>query len=138
MNLLKVVGYMVQNAITRSDIYLEAISDKRYLPKTGILNKEAFEESIRTSREISMHDYAESTLICIRSAGPVEILQKNEKELQRYNELLLRNLRETDSVGVGEDGYIYILLANSNAQEADIVIRRFASQGIVCSLKESM
>ena len=88
--------------------------------------------------EISKHDYAESALICIQSAGTVDVLQKNEKELKHYNEILLKNLRETDSIGVGKDGYIYILLANSNAQEAHIVIRRFASQGVVCSLKESM
>ena len=44
MNLLKVVGYMVQNAITRSDVYMEALSDKRYLPETSILNEEAFEK----------------------------------------------------------------------------------------------
>lgn len=138
MNLLKVVGYMVQNAITRSDVYMEALSDKRYLPETSILNEEAFEEEVKMSMEISKHDYAESALICIQSAGTVDVLQKNEKELKHYNEILLKNLRETDSIGVGKDGYIYILLANSNAQEAHIVIHRFASQGVVCSLKESM
>ena len=52
--------------------------------------------------------------------------------------MLTRNLRETDVVGVGKDNRIYILLSNSNAQEADVVIRRFASLGIVCSLKESV
>ena len=60
------------------------------------------------------------------------------QKLKHYNEILLRNLRETDTFGVGNDGYLYILLANSNKQEANIVIRRFAAQGLVCSLKESM
>lgn len=138
MDLLKVVGNMVQNAITRSDIYLEAISDKRYLPETNILTEQAFEETIRTSEEIGKREYGESTLICIQSAGPVELLKKNEGELLHYDEILQKNLRETDSVGVGKDGYIYILLTNSNAQEAHIVIRRFASQGVICSVKESM
>lgn len=138
MDLLKVVGNMVQNAITRSDLYLEAISDRRYLPGTVILTREAFEEALRASEEISRREYGESALLCIRSAGPVEMLLKNEKELLHYDGVFRHNLRETDSVGVGEDGYIYILLANSNAQEADVVIRRFASQGVVCSVKESM
>lgn len=138
MDLLKVVGNMVQNAITRSDTYLEAISDKRYLPDTSILTEQAFEETVRTSEEISKREYGESTLICIQSAGPAELLQRNEKELLHYDEILQKNLRETDSVGVGKDGYIYILLTNSNAQEAHIVIRRFASQGVICSVKESI
>ena len=138
MNLLKVVGHMIHNAITRSDVYYEAISDKRYLPETKILNERAFEETINTSLEISKRNYGEWVLICIESAGSVGALQKNEKELRYYNEVLTKNLRETDRVGVGKDDRIYILLANSNAQEADIVIRRFASQGIVCSLKESV
>ena len=138
MNLLKVVGHMIHNAITRSDVYYEAISDKRYLPETKILNERAFEETINTSLEISKRNYGEWVLICIESAGSVGALQKNEKELRYYNEVLTKNLRDTDRVGVGKDDRIYILLANSNAQEADIVIRRFASQGIVCSLKESV
>lgn len=138
MDLLKVVGNMVQNAITRSDVYLEAISDKRYLNGTDILTEEAFEETVRMSEEISKRDYGESTLICIQSAGPVELLQQNENELQRYSDIIHHSLRETDAVGVGKDGYIYILLTNSNAQEANIVTRRFATQGIVCSVKESM
>lgn len=138
MNLLKVIGYMVHNAITRSDVYLEAISDKRYLPGTGILNEEAFEEEMETSREISRHEYGESAIICVDSAGPIETLREDGEKLQRMSELLMKNLRETDCVGVGRDGYIYVLLANSNAQEAGIVIRRFESQGITCRLKESM
>ena len=88
--------------------------------------------------EISKRNYGEWVRICIESARSVGALQKNEKELRYYNEVLTKNLRETDRVGVGKDDRIYILLANSNAQEADIVIRRFASQGIVCSLKESV
>lgn len=138
MNLLKVVGYMTQNAIARSDVYLNAISDKRYLPGTNILNREAFAAEIRTGQEIRKREYGVATLICLQSAGPVEVLQKNERELNHYNELLLKNLRETDRVGVGEDGYLYILLANSDPQEATVVIRRFSSQGVVCNLKESV
>ena len=65
-------------------------------------------------------------------------MRAKEKELLHYDEILQKNLRETDSVGVGKDGYIYILLTNSNAQEAHIVIRRFASQGVICSVKESI
>ncbi len=138
MNLLKVVGYMIQNAITRADTYLDAVRDKRYLGDTNILNTEAFEKVVKTSTEIRRRDYAESVLLWVQSAGDAETLQKDENELQRYNNILSKNVRETDSFGVGKDGHIYVLLANSNAEEADIVIRRFASQGVVCSLKESM
>ena len=138
MNLLKVVGYMVQNAITRSDTYLEALHDKRYLPDTRILNETSFAEMVEQSREVRDMDYAESSLVCIESAGRVEELRKNEDVLLHYNNILLRTVRDTDCFGVGKDGYIYVLLSNSNEQEAGIVIRRFAAQGITCSLKESM
>lgn len=138
MNLLKVVGNMVQNAITRSDTYLEAVNEKRHIAGTEILNKEAFAQAVKTSEEISRRDYAETSLICLQSAGPVETFMEDVQKLKHYNEILLRNLRETDTFGVGNDGYLYILLANSNKQEANIVIRRFAAQGLVCSLKESM
>ena len=138
MNLLKVIGNMVQNTITRSDMYLDALSDKRYLPGTDILTRDAFAEEVETSREISRRAYGESALICVRSAGRAEELQKNGEELERYDGILSRNLRETDSFGVGEDGYIYILLTNSNQEEAGTVIRRLASKGVICSVKEGM
>ncbi len=138
MNLLKVVGYMIQNAITRAAGYLDAVGDRRYLPETSILNAEAFAKERETSMEISKRDYADNALIRVESAGKADSLMENEQELLRYNALLLKNLRETDRFGVGEDGYLYILLSNSNAQEADIVIRRFAAQGVVCSLKASV
>lgn len=96
MNLLKVVGHMIHNAITRSDVYYEAISDKRYLPETKILNERAFEETINTSLEISKRNYGEWVLICIESAGSVGALQKNEKELRYYKYLLKISERQTE------------------------------------------
>lgn len=138
MNLLKVIGNMVQNTITRSDMYLDALSDKRYLPGTDILTRDAFAEEVKTRQEISRRAYGESSLIRVQSAGPVEKLEENKGELERYNGILSKSLRETDSFGVGEDGYLYILLTNSNGAEAETVIRRFAAQGVICNLKESV
>lgn len=126
MNLLKVIGNMVQNTITRSDMYLDALSDKRYLPGTDILTRDAFAEEVKTRQEISRRAYGESSLIRVQSAGPVEKLEEKKGELERYSGILSKSLRETDSFGVGEDGYLYILLTNSNGVEAETVIRRFA------------
>lgn len=138
LNLLKVLGNMIQNAIVRSDTFLEAVSEKRYLSGTDILNKEAFLESLEMSREISEKEYGVSTLLCVQSAGPVDKLLEASDQLNHYDNILEKGLRETDVVGIGEDGYLYILLSNSNEKEAQIVIERFARQGIVCSLEESI
>lgn len=138
MNLFKVVGYMVQNAVTRSSVYLEALSDKRYIPDTEILNREAFANILEASRETGKREYAESSLLWVESAGNVDALRDNTEELNRYNTVLLKNLRETDQIGEGADGFLYVLLANSNEQEAAIVIQRLSAQGIRCCLKESM
>ena len=124
--------------ITRSDMYLDALSDKRYLPGTDILTRDAFAEEVKTRQEISRRAYGESSLIRVQSAGPVEKLEEKKGELERYSGILSKSLRETDSFGVGEDGYLYILLTNSNGVEAETVIRRFAAQGVICNLKESV
>lgn len=134
MNLLKVVGNMIQNAIARSDVYLEALSEKRYVNNTAILNEEAFSERLQTDKELSDKDYAKSTLLCVQSAGPAQELLQDTDELEDLSDTLVKNLRETDTVGIGEDGYFYILLSNSSDQDAQIVIRRFADHGIQCSL----
>lgn len=136
INLLKVVGNMIRNAIVRTDLYIEAVHDKRYIPDTGLLNEDAFEKAIKTSEEISKRNYAESALLCLDSAGTLEELQKNPRMLKQCNEILQENLRETDAFGVGKDGYLYILLTNTSWQEADVVIRRFERQGLKCRLKE--
>lgn len=138
MNLFKVLGKMIQNAIVRSDQFMEATAEKRYFPSTKILNKEAFEEQIQMYREISSREYAMSTLICVRTPGSINKLYNSPNKLKSYENVLTRGVRETDIIGVGENGYIHILLTNSNEQESQIVIRRFAEQGIVCSLEESI
>lgn len=138
MNLLKVIGNMVQNAITRSDRYLQALSDKRYIGDTDILNQDAFENVIQTSREACSREYAEYVLLSISSLGPAAELQEKQEDLLYYNQILVNSVRETDTIGIGEDGFLEILLANSNRKEAEIVIQRLANKGIECSLKESM
>lgn len=138
MNLFKVLGKMIQNTIVRSDQFMEAIAEKRYVSSTNILNKEAFEEQIQTYREISSREYAMSTLICVRTPGSIDKLYNSPNKLKSYENVLTRGVRETDIIGVGANGYIHILLTNSNEQESQIVIRRFAEQGIVCSLEESI
>lgn len=134
IDLLKVVGNMIQNAIARADVYLDALSEKRYVENTSILNQEAFAERLQADRELNEREYAESALLRVQSAGPAQSLRKRAAELEALDGTLAKNLRETDTVGVGKDGYVYILLSNSSEQDAQVVIRRFENQGIQCAL----
>ena len=47
-------------------------------------------------------------------------------------------LRENDYIGRLSDGQLYILLANTNRDEASFVIDRLAKQGYECQIYEDV
>ena len=139
INLMKVIGTMIHNSIKRADTYLEALGEKRFLPGTGILNREAFAEAVQVSSEGTQKRYADFSLIRLEGAGkvPEEPETENEEHLQSCEHLCRQKLRDTDMIGLGEDGYLYILLSNTNPKEARTVCRRLEEAGMSCSLAEN-
>lgn len=138
MDLLKTLGDMIESTITRSGKHLEALSDKRYISGTDILKKAAFEEQLQTARQVAQRGYAEISLVWIRSAKLEGERTDRHGMLERISDILSKNLRETDAVGVGKDGRVYMLLTNSGAREAQVVIDRLEEKGIRCELKERL
>ena len=47
-------------------------------------------------------------------------------------------MRQSDYVGVFEDGRIYALLANTSAKDAQLVEKRFREEGFQCEIQEDI
>lgn len=140
INLLQVIGYTIQNALEREDLYQEATREKRYLPDTHILNVEEFELLIADEKSARDKEYVDFSVLQVNGRmfeDGEEIANKKECLLAMEN-VLLKNLRETDYLGLGRDGYLYILLSNANKKETQIVVKRLQDQGVECRLKEGI
>ncbi len=140
INLLKVIGYTIQNALEREDIYQNATREKRYLSDTNILKPEAFELLIADEQEARKKEYMEFSVLQLEEKvlEEGERIENKKEVLLSMENRLLKNLRDTDYIGLGRDGYLYILLLNANAKETEIVEKRLQDQGMKCSLKEGI
>ncbi len=119
-NLLVVISYLIQNASLRASRYMAALEERRYLEDTKILEPEAFTSMVKAYQTAEKKNLTECTLLRIHSKG------KNHEEVGL---VLMSNLRQSDYLGTLKDGKLYVLLTNTDREEAKIVIARFAGAG---------
>lgn len=119
-NRLVVVSYLIQNAVLRANRYLAALEESRYLEDTKILEAEAFTSLVHAYTQAKKKNLTECTLLQI---------EVDSATYKRSEEILLDNLRQSDYLGMMEDGKLYVLLANTVQTEAQIVVNRFMKAG---------
>ena len=126
-NLLTVVGVLIYTAVVRDADYLDALAYKRFIPKTSILQEEAFMEMLDVYRNAEEKGYAELSVFYIDvGSTSLKTLSENVKPL----------LRETDYVGVTAEGNMAVLLTNANLNESMHVRKRLEARGIVTYLEK--
>lgn len=126
-NRLTIVGAMIQNAIVRANRYMEALRTSRYIEGTNILDMDAFVELVTAFSGARSKGLTDFTLIEIATNG------------QPYDQVINtigKNIRNSDSAGILEDGHLYVLLSNTNAESAGIIIERFKNSGYDSWIKE--
>lgn len=126
-NLLVVISYLIQNAVLRAGRYMAALEQQRYLEDTNILEAEAFTSLVKAYHKAKKKNLAECTLL---------LIEAEPQEFERAGEVLKKNLRQTDYLGMMTDGRLYVLLANTVQKEADIVISRFSNSGYKSKIVE--
>ena len=136
--MFKVVCHMIQNAIRRHDVYNDAVRSKRYIEGTSILNPDEFERLIDVGSKANSKDYLGFSLIQVTGhvSGAGRGADARREELVELERRLLPSIRDTDYLGLGRDGRVYVLLYNSNAIESQTVVDRFRNKGVECRLKE--
>ena len=123
-NRLTVIGYLIQNAVIRAGQYLDALRGRRYVEDSDVLENEAFRQLVNAFFDAKRHGLTECCLLKIQHTADdfKEIAQKLEKKL-----------RQTDYFGVLSDG-LYVLLPNTDDEDAKGVIERFQKEGFESSI----
>lgn len=128
-NMLKVIGYLIQNAVIRANRYLEALENKRYVEGTNILDIEAFESLVRAYQGAKAKGLTQCAFLEI---------DVEPEEIPKAGEDLGKILRQSDYLGQQSDGKLYALLSNTNSKDADFVMNRFTDAGYHSTLREEI
>lgn len=124
-NRLTIVGALIQNAVVNANRYMDALMSQRYLEQTNIMSPDAFEQLVSAFLGAKTNGLTECAML--------EILTEDRIKAA---EVLGRNMRQTDYMGVLNDGKFYILLSNTDSKSAEGVIERFRKAGYECCLRE--
>ncbi len=126
-NRLTIVGALIQNAVVHANRYLDALTSQRYLEQTNIMSPDAFGQLVRAFFGAKTNGLTECALL--------EIVADDRRQAA---EVLGKNMRQTDYMGMLEDGGFYILLSNTDEKNAEGVMERFRSAGYGCRLREEV
>jgi nucleoside-diphosphate-sugar epimerase len=124
INLLSVVARLVSSSADRAYRYAQALRTEQYLPETDILSADAFAQMVETLQEASDRGISDYTLLCIDS----EIAQQSD--LRDLSSRLTSILRDSDAVGLDDDGNLLLLLTNTSENDAVYVIQRLQNAEI--------
>ncbi|MCR5848957.1 MAG: NAD(P)-dependent oxidoreductase [Lachnospiraceae bacterium] len=126
-NQLVIISALIKNAVIRSSRYLDALAEKRYVEGTKILAKEAFEDLMKAYLNAEREGLAECVLLRIA---------ESEESYAELGARLERLLRESDIMGLMEDGRLYVLLSNTQMNDSVYAINRMHENGIECEYVE--
>lgn len=126
-NMLVVISALIKGAVVRSTRYLQALQEKRYIEGTKILEPDAFGPLLSAFQNAERDGLAECVLFRIKLKPGDNIYSIGEKAA--------RLLRQTDIMGMAEDG-LQILLANTTRADSEFVEKRFANNGIETEIVE--
>ena len=126
-NQLVIISALIKGAVVRSARYLQALQEKRYIEGTKILEEEAFGLLLSAFQNAEREGLAECVL--------VKVNVKPGETLQFLSEKIYQHLRQTDIMGLSEDG-LKILLSNTSPSDAEYVKNRFDKLGIDTEIVE--
>ncbi len=119
-NQLVVISALIQNAVVRSNRYMSALEDQRYVEDTQTLETSAFTALMNAYLTAQSKGLTECTVLRVKA---------EPEEYKEAGHLLMGKLRQTDYIGTLSDGGLYALLSNTNEQDAQFVMKRFAEIG---------
>ncbi len=115
-NMLAILCRLLESSIHRAVLYEESVYRDSYLPDTRIMVETAFRNVLDTFEEGRLQGLLEYVLFKVKA---------NAQERARAASLV----RDTDVLGE-MNGELYVLLANSGAEDAHFVVDRFAANGM--------
>lgn len=118
-NLMSVISALIQDAVLRANRYMAALEAQRYESDTMVLKPDAFRALLHAFQQASEKGLTDFALLRCGAEGCHERVRG-----------IRQQMRLSDYLGVLEDGCLYILLRNTNSQDARNVQLRLSEQGI--------
>lgn len=126
-NRLMIAGALIQNSVVRARRYLEALKEQRYLEGTNTLQPEAFGALVNAFMDAGNRGLTECVLLEV---------QAGEETYAKAGRDLGKAVRQTDYIGMLDDGKLCVLLANTNEEKSEDVRRRIRGIGYETCLRK--
>lgn len=126
-NRLMIGGALIQNSVVRSRRYLEALREQRYLEGTNTMQPEAFEALVNAFMDARGRGLTECVLL--------EVLTGRENYVRADHDIG-KCIRQTDYMGILDDGKLYVLLANTNEENSKESVKRIHEAGYETRLRK--
>ena len=120
-NRLKVISFLIQNAVLRANKYIKVLESERYIEDSKVLDAQAFRKLIDAFLNARRKNLAECAIIRISC-------MKNHTVTQTGS-VLEKLFRASDYMGSLNDGYLYVILANTSNTDASYVTKRIEDAG---------
>jgi len=119
--LFTVILNLIAQALHRANLHIDESRLNRYLEETNILTQKSFKKIIDIQKQSTNTKLSEYLVL--------EIIKK-EKSLKELNDIIVPVMRQHDYLGLGENDNLYLLLANTNENEAEFVLKRLTQRDI--------
>ena len=127
-NRLTIIGTLIEGAVVRASRYLEALRSNRYVEGMNVLKADAFKNLAKAFFDARDKGLTECALL--------EILTEDQ-DYEKMAGALRDSIRQTDYLGILENGKVYVLLSNTSEENALSVVERFRNSGYEsCPRKE--
>lgn len=120
-NLIKIICGLIKISLIRAIEYNSKTETEKYIPGSHILKNEYFGELIRNKEEMAQSGTSEYLLLHIDTSA------ENRTDIANTITGLVRN---TDELGLGKDGELYLCLSQTNASNVGYVLDRLKSKGL--------
>ncbi|GEM_PF-1066401 len=124
VNVFSIICKLMERSMARAYAYMESIHSSSYLDNSIVMTEQAFD------KVLVLYSYGKERNMLEYSLLQVESSSVKENEMYQ---LLKKLTRDTDYIGLGDKKQLYVLLTNTNQQDAIIVINRLRENGILVS-----
>lgn len=120
-NLIKIICGLIKISLIRAIEYNAKTETEKYLPGSHILKNEFFAELIKNKEKMAQSGTSEYILLLI------DTVPENRTEIANRITSLVRN---TDELGLGKNGELYLCLSQTNNQTVRFVLDRLKKSGL--------
>ena len=125
-NILTSISYLIQNAVVRASRYITTLENRRYQEDAHMMEEDVFTSLVRVFMDAKNKELTECSIIRL------EVQDHYEETAKAVSS----KLRQSDFIGILDDGNMYILLSNADSNDAGFVMDRIQNEGYGCTLLE--